>query len=235
MHTSAFIFGVLAGLSIGPIAVLILNLALTYGPRSAVLAGLGAALGDLVWGMTAFLGGSALSAAFIGREYYFKALCSALLIGIAIWMLWIAVRRLRAGALPDAGDAARATERYGALLGTFGLTCQPVDGHCVRRVLGPDRRAGQHRRSLQVGTDGFLGQSPCAGYDCTGGIPHPPVDPHPASGFRGERRLAGRSHRLRALGPPVNPTITEPTPRPQGPAGIVSTVACSHLVESEFE
>ncbi|MGO9111593.1 MAG: LysE family translocator [Thermoguttaceae bacterium] len=123
MHTSAFIFGVLAGLSIGPIAVLILNLALTYGPRSAVLAGLGAALGDLVWGMTAFLGGSALSAAFIGREYYFKALCSALLIGIAIWMLWIAVRRLRAGALPDAGDAARATERYGALLGTFGLTC----------------------------------------------------------------------------------------------------------------
>ena len=123
MYMSAFIFGVLAGLSIGPIAILIMNLALTRGPRPAVLAGVGAALGDLVWAITAFLGGSTLSAAFNGREYYFKALCSALLIGIATWMLWKAIRRLRAGTMPDAGDAARASGRHGAFLGTFALTC----------------------------------------------------------------------------------------------------------------
>jgi threonine/homoserine/homoserine lactone efflux protein len=54
---------------------------------------------------------------------YFKALCSAIFLGIAVRMLYNAVRRLRAGAMQDSGDAARSTDRYGALLGTFALTC----------------------------------------------------------------------------------------------------------------
>jgi len=123
MYSSAFVFGLLAGLSIGPIAILILNLAITRGPQAAVLAGIGAALGDFVWGTAAFLGGAALSAALAGQEGLFKALCSAMLMAIAGWMLRSAVVRLRAGAVPDAASAGRAADRYGPLLGTLALTC----------------------------------------------------------------------------------------------------------------
>jgi hypothetical protein len=53
-----------------------------------VLAGIGAALSDLVWGMAALLRGSALSDVFVGREIYFKALCWVMLLGPAGWSDW---------------------------------------------------------------------------------------------------------------------------------------------------
>jgi threonine/homoserine/homoserine lactone efflux protein len=143
MYSSAFVFGVLAGLSIIEIALLIVNLALTHGTRPAVLAGIGAALGDLVWGTAALLSGSALSDVFVGREICFKPLCSVMVLGMGAWMLRNAVRPLKAAAIPDPRKARRAIHRYGPLLGTFALTCaNPLMavafvGFLPPRIVGP--------------------------------------------------------------------------------------------------
>lgn len=123
MLTSAFVFGVLAGLSIGPIAILILNLGLTQGWRSACLAGVGAALGDLVWAQVAFIGGSTLSCLLLGHEWYFKHICAILLLGVAMKMGMSSIQSLRSGKMPSSRNAENMTTKHGKLLGTFGLTC----------------------------------------------------------------------------------------------------------------
>jgi len=120
---SAFLFGAVVAITLGPIAVLIVRLGVTRGWRSACLAGLGAALGDLVWAWTAFLSGSLLASLLVGRERYFKLGCAVLLAVIAVRMALAAIRSWKAGTLPDATEAEKQMGKYGELLGTFTLTC----------------------------------------------------------------------------------------------------------------
>ena len=57
----AFSFGIIVAIAVGPIAMLIVQKGVTKGFQSALLAGLGAATGDFLYGVIAFTVGGALA------------------------------------------------------------------------------------------------------------------------------------------------------------------------------
>jgi threonine/homoserine/homoserine lactone efflux protein len=110
----SFAFGAVVAGSIGPIALLILVTAARQGFAAGSLAGLGAALADLVYALAAFSIGALLLPLLAAYESPIRAGGALLLTGLGVLML------LRGG---RAGDVVAAPgPAVGAMLPTFALT-----------------------------------------------------------------------------------------------------------------
>jgi threonine/homoserine/homoserine lactone efflux protein len=113
----SFVFGATLAAAVGPIAVLILNYGIRSGLRPAAAAGLGAALADLTYALTAFTIGSILLARLTRYEQPLRAASALVLVVLG---LWVAVRAVRSVEnpldRPARGDVSR------PLAATFALT-----------------------------------------------------------------------------------------------------------------
>jgi threonine/homoserine/homoserine lactone efflux protein len=96
----ALLFGVSVGLSIGPVAILILTLAATQGFPAGWRAGLGAAAADFCYALLAFLGGSALSERVQALFSLIAAPAALLLVVLGLWLCRQALNRGREMLLP---------------------------------------------------------------------------------------------------------------------------------------
>lgn len=112
----SFAFGVVTALAIGPIALFILNQAMTRGLAVAWRCALGAALADLTYAVAAFTIGTAIAPYLESAQGTVRAIGSVLLIALGCWLVWKALR-LRA-----APHAAQPTRRADPLLLTYLLT-----------------------------------------------------------------------------------------------------------------
>ncbi len=96
----SFLFGVTLAISIGPIALLILNLSMTAGMPAGVRSGIGAALADLTYGLVAFLGAGGVQSWLAGSENAVRIAASLVLTGVGVYMLWSAVRSFGKARMP---------------------------------------------------------------------------------------------------------------------------------------
>lgn len=91
MDASVFIraaaFGATVAATIGPIALLIVNVAAVDGLARGLRASLGAAAADLAFAAIAFAGGYAVTAALATHRGALTAVASAVLIGFGCWMI----------------------------------------------------------------------------------------------------------------------------------------------------
>jgi threonine/homoserine/homoserine lactone efflux protein len=93
----AFVFGVTIAATIGPIALLIINVSAVDGLARGIRASLGAALADLVFATTAFAGGYAITAVLDAHRSELRAIASAVLVILGVWMAAQAWRSRSAG------------------------------------------------------------------------------------------------------------------------------------------
>jgi threonine/homoserine/homoserine lactone efflux protein len=110
----AFVFGVVVAGAIGPIALLIFGLGARQGFAAGAVAGLGAALADLLYALAAFLAGALVLPYFAAHERAIELGCALLLVGLGAWML---AAQFRPGGVPVAPRPAAQ-----AFLPTFLLT-----------------------------------------------------------------------------------------------------------------
>ena len=112
----AFVFGATVAATIGPIALLIIRVAAVDGLGPGIRASLGAAVADLVFAITAFAGGYAVTAALEAHRAQLSVVASTVLVLLGLWM---------AVQARSSSDAARSSgERWlsAPFLQTFGLT-----------------------------------------------------------------------------------------------------------------
>lgn len=112
----AFVFGATLAATIGPIALLIIQVSAVDGLARGIRASLGAAVADLVFAITAFAGGYAVTAALEAHRAEVSIVASAVLVALGLWMAAQARR---------SGDAARSSGKRwlsAPFLQTFGLT-----------------------------------------------------------------------------------------------------------------
>ena len=96
----AFLFGVIVAGAIGPIALLIFGTGARQGFAAGALAGLGAALADLLYALSALSAGALVLPYLAEHERAIQVGCGLLLVALGAWMLF---RLLKA---PDAPAAA---------------------------------------------------------------------------------------------------------------------------------
>lgn len=89
---SSFIFGITIAISVGPIAMLIINRSINCGLRNGILSGAAAAFADLTYGIISFSAGSAIYSLFIEHERWLQTVASAVLILFGGWMLLNAMK-----------------------------------------------------------------------------------------------------------------------------------------------
>jgi threonine/homoserine/homoserine lactone efflux protein len=110
----AFAFGAVVAAAIGPIALLIFATSARHGFAAGSLAGLGAALADLVYAFAAFSIGALLLPLLAAYEPAIRAGGALLLVGLGVTMLLGLARERHVD--PPPGPAS------GAMLPTFALT-----------------------------------------------------------------------------------------------------------------
>ena len=110
----AFAFGAVVAASIGPIALLIFGTAARRGFAAGSLAGLGAALADLIYAFAAFSIGALLLPLLAAHESAIRAGGALLLAGLGVLMLLRLVRDRNVDPAPGPVG--------GAMLPTFALT-----------------------------------------------------------------------------------------------------------------
>lgn len=91
----AFFFGLLLSLSIGPIAILVLNNGIQHGYTVAVRSAIGAALADYCYALLSFLVGTWLITAFSAYHFQIILLSSWVLIFVGFYMMYSALRNTR--------------------------------------------------------------------------------------------------------------------------------------------
>jgi threonine/homoserine/homoserine lactone efflux protein len=112
----SFGFGVSIAAAVGPIALLIIGYGLRGGHRSAVAAGLGAALADFAYAIVTFSVGALLLALLTGHEDTLRLISAGSLVLLGAWVAASTIRVAgRAAAIPAAGIAK-------PLLATFLMT-----------------------------------------------------------------------------------------------------------------
>ena len=116
----AFVFGVTLAVAIGPIAILIINRGLTYGFRSGLMSGMGAALADFTYALVAFAAGSVLVGYLHVNHAYFSWVASGALLLFGLWMMAGALRRPPVGVSISPGQSPR--NDIGYLTSTYLLT-----------------------------------------------------------------------------------------------------------------
>lgn len=88
-----FLFGFSLAIAIGPIAILILNQSITCGFRNGVFSGIGAALADFTYAISAFIAGNFLTSFLEVQKNRLPVFSSAVLIAFGIWMLYATFRK----------------------------------------------------------------------------------------------------------------------------------------------
>ncbi len=87
-YIQTFVFGMTLALSIGPIAILILNQSMNCGLRNGVLCGLGAAMADLTYAIVAFTAGHFLSTYLEVRKESIPLVSASVLVIFSLWMIY---------------------------------------------------------------------------------------------------------------------------------------------------
>lgn len=90
--TQSFVFGITLAISVGPIAMLIINRSINCGLLTGVVTGTAAAFADLTYGVISFAAGSLIYALLAEHEFWLRTGASAVLILFGGWMLWGATR-----------------------------------------------------------------------------------------------------------------------------------------------
>ncbi len=92
-YIQTFLFGLTLAISIGPIAILILNQSINCGLRNGALCGLGAATADLSYAVVAFTAGSYLFPLLEKQKEIIPLLSSLVLILFGIWMIYVTLKK----------------------------------------------------------------------------------------------------------------------------------------------
>jgi threonine/homoserine/homoserine lactone efflux protein len=92
-YIQTFIFGITLAISIGPIAILILNQGINCGLRNGVLCGLGAATADLTYAIVAFTTGGLLISLIENQKEIIPIVSSAVLVIFSIWMIYTTFKK----------------------------------------------------------------------------------------------------------------------------------------------
>ena len=87
----AFLYGATVAISIGPIAMLIINRSLTRGFIHGIRAGFGAALGDLFFAVISFTVGGSLVGILQDRSNSIQVFSSWILIGLGLYLIFRAL------------------------------------------------------------------------------------------------------------------------------------------------
>ena len=117
MIVEAFIFGLTLALTIGPIALLIVDTGIRFGTRAALASRLDAAVGDLVCAAVALAAGTVLAPVLDAHRWALHAAASLLLLGFGLRMLTTTTgSSMSSMALREPVHAGR------PFLTTFGLT-----------------------------------------------------------------------------------------------------------------
>lgn len=101
MGASAFLFGVTIAIALGPIALLIVSVSANAGLQSGLRSAAGAAAADLTYALLAFAIGYRLAPLIKSEQSKLGVIASLVLIGFGLWMVVVALRRLKA---PQAGS-----------------------------------------------------------------------------------------------------------------------------------
>ena len=119
----SFIAGAIAGygiaIPVGPVAVLIIELGVRRGLRTAAAAGLGAATADAAYALLAVLAGAAIATLLDPVTPALKVVAVVVLVGIAVRGVWLALYHARIGVpgraeLPALLDANTGADLRGA-------------------------------------------------------------------------------------------------------------------------
>lgn len=89
----SFIFGLTLAISIGPIAILIMNYGINFGKQISLLSGLGAALADFTYSLLGFTFGYSLISILQDNRKMLKAASSLVLIGFGAYMIISLLRK----------------------------------------------------------------------------------------------------------------------------------------------
>lgn len=100
---------------VGPIGLLTIQRTLQLGPRAGLATGLGAAVADAVYGAVGAFGVTALIAALTAARV-------PLVVGGALFLLWLAIRIWRAPVADHAAEVRGGTDLLRCFAGTFVLT-----------------------------------------------------------------------------------------------------------------
>lgn len=92
-YFQTFIFGITLAISIGPIAILILNQSINCGLRNGALCGLGAATADFTYAIVAFTTGSFLFPLLESQKECIPLVSSAVLIIFSLWMIYTTLKK----------------------------------------------------------------------------------------------------------------------------------------------
>jgi len=92
-YIQTFLFGLTLAISIGPIAILILNQSINCGLKNGALCGLGAATADLTYAIVAFTAGSFIFHFLKEENDIISFVSSGVLILFSIWMMYTTLRK----------------------------------------------------------------------------------------------------------------------------------------------
>ncbi len=92
-YIQTFIFGITLGLSIGPIAILILNQSINCGFKNGAFCGIGAATADLTYAIIAFTSGSFLLPLLKSQTDNIPLVSAAILIVFSLWMIYTTFKK----------------------------------------------------------------------------------------------------------------------------------------------
>lgn len=91
----AFVFGFILSLSIGPIAILVLNNGIQHGYTVAVRSAIGAALADYCYAVISFMAGTWIITSFTEYHYQIILLSSWVLIFVGFYMMFGALQNTK--------------------------------------------------------------------------------------------------------------------------------------------
>lgn len=117
IYIQTFIFGITLAISIGPIAILILNQSINCGVKNGLFCGLGAATADLTYAIIAFSAGSFLIPLVENNRNDIPLISSVILILFSFWMIYSTLKKPSAGEEKDFSLVCK----FPALV-TYGLT-----------------------------------------------------------------------------------------------------------------
>jgi threonine/homoserine/homoserine lactone efflux protein len=113
--TRGFVIGFTVAMAVGPMSVLTMRRTIAHGRLYGLVSGLGIATADASYGAVAAFGLSAITATLVGAR-------TALgLIG-GVFLIWLAIRTLRARPATTAADVDDRPGLLGAYLSIYGLT-----------------------------------------------------------------------------------------------------------------
>ena len=92
-YFESFLFGLTIAISIGPIAILILNQSINCGLRNGALCGLGAAFADLTYAITVLFAGKVVFSMLERQQQFIPPVSAAILVGFGIWMIYSTFRK----------------------------------------------------------------------------------------------------------------------------------------------